>query len=694
MATPKSERHYPKELSWLLFNERVLQEAEDRRTPTVERLKFLGIFSNNQDEFYRVRVANLQRTLKQEGPQSHIGGWLTKDVLHQIRDIVIEQARRFHATYSDIISTLEQKGVRMVNELQLDQAQSRWLEGFFVNEVRPRLVPMMVTSTGELPTMRDQFIYLAVMLSGTLGSRAPRYAIIEIPTDTLGRFVTIPSGNKQSCIMLLEDVVRWGLPNIFAIFNPSKCEAWTIKITRDAELELEDEFSASFVDKLNEGLKKREVGKPVRMVFDSALPPNMLRLLRNKLGLRHADAIIPGGRTHNFKDFMKFPSLGRKELVNPPIDPIIHPDFRDQKSVFAVIAKGDRLLHFPYHSFNTMVDLLREAAIDPSVTEIQMTIYRASTKSSVLNALVNAVRNGKQVTVLLEMMARFDEENNLAWAERLDEEGVRVIFGVRGLKVHSKLCLITRREGKKLVQYAAIGTGNFNENTARLYTDHLMMTCHRKITDEVQAVFEFFRNNFRVPKFERLIVAPFNSRTGLMALIDTEIANAKKGKPAFMYAKLNNLCDFEMEEKLYEASNAGVELRLIARSMFSLVPGRVGFSENIQALSIVGRFLEHSRILIFCNGGDLRFFLTSSDWMTRNLDGRVEVTCPVIDKELRKEIWEYFNIQWNDTDKARILDSTWANQFRRPIQGEPLNAQHEIQDMLTRKAERKSPDGR
>ena len=685
MAHAKPERHYPKELSWLLFNERVLQEAEDVRIPLVERLKFLGIFSNNQDEFYRVRVANAQRLLKSEGPRAKIGTWLVSEVLKEIRDKVLDQGRRFNAAYANIIAALDKSGVHLITELELDPTQEEWLTHFFVEEVRPRLVPMMIETTTGIPHIRDQFIYLAVALSNTLGSRTSRYALIEVPTDSLSRFVTLPSRGKESYLILLEDVVRWGLRNIFTILNPERIEAWTIKVTRDAELELEDEFSLSFVDRLTDGLKRRLQGAPVRMVYDAQIPEAFLRLLRNRMQLKHANALIPGSRTHNFKDFIKFPSPGRKDLVNPPFEPFIHPSFCDQKSIFAVIAKGDRLLHFPYHSFNTMVDLLREAAIDPLVTEIKMTIYRASTKSSVLNALVNAARNGKQVTVLLEVMARFDEENNLAWAERLDEEGVRVIFGVRGLKVHSKICLISRREGKKLVQYATIGTGNFNEKTARLYTDHILMTVNKKITDEVQSVFDFFRNNYKVPKFQRLLVAPFNARTEFCALIDNEISNAKKGRKAFLYLKINNLADVEMEDKLYEASAAGVEIRLIVRSMFSLIPQQPKLSENIKAISIVGQFLEHSRLVIFCNGGDVKYYLTSSDWMSRNLDGRVEVACPILDKVLQAEVWEYFEIQWNDNDKARELEPTWANKFR-SIKGPRRNAQHDINQILRKRA--------
>lgn len=664
MPIPKQQRHYPKELSWLLFNERVLQESEDSRLPLVERIKFLAIFSSNQDEFYRVRVANLQRRLRRDGLKAQIEGWKVSEILRRIRETVIEQSRRFHETYEKLIVEFEKAGVHMLSENELDPVQTEWLSNFFTNELRPRLVPMMLGATTEMPSMREQFIYLAISLSNTLGQRNTRYALIEVPTDTLPRFVVLPSRGKESFIILLEDVVRWGLRNIFAILAPERIEAWTIKVSRDAEIALEDEFSQSFVDKLTEGLKRRQQGAPVRMVYDAHLPEAFLRLLRRRLGLKNADSLIPGSRTHNFRDFIKFPSFGRKDLVHPAFVPVVHPAFRDQLSLFPIIAKQDHLLHFPYQSFNTFVDLLRESAIDPQVTEIQMTVYRASTNSSVLNALVNAARNGKRVTVLLEVMARFDEENNLAWAEKLDEEDVKVIFGVRGLKVHSKLCLITRRENGKMIQYATVGTGNFNETTARLYTDHTLFTANKKITQEVQSVFDFFRNNYKVPRFDRLMVAPFNARSGLLQLVDREIKHARKGKKAFLYMKLNNMSDPEMEDKLYEAGRAGVEVRLIIRSMFSLVPGIEKFSEGIEAISIVGRFLEHSRFLIFGNDNSTEVYLTSSDWMTRNLDARVEVTCPVLDKKLQKEFQEYFDIQWKDSDKARIVDANFANQLR------------------------------
>lgn len=683
MSLKDTEKYYPKELSWLLFNERVLQEAADERTPLVERLKFLAIFSNNLDEFYRVRVANLQRTIKTQGLNCRCMGWPAKTVLARIRETVLTQSRRFTEIYDTIDSALEKQGVFLVDENALDAVQRDQVMKYFVEQVRPRLVPIMLDPQLPMPMLRDQFIYLAVTIY-TKGAQKNRYALIEVPTDTLSRFFQIPCAGKNSYIILLEDVIRLGLSNVFSIFDPEKVQGWIIKVTRDAALELESEFSDSFVNRISEGLKRRHHGAPVRLVYDEDIPPAFLKFLLRKLGMVASGSLIPGSRYHNFKDFMKFPKLGRPGLTHQNSDPIVHPAFREQASVFAVLAKRDVLLHFPYHSFMSLVDLLREAAIDPKVNEINLTVYRvASHNSSVLNAIVNAARNGKRVTVLMEMLARFDEENNLYWAERLRQEGVQVIVGVRGLKVHSKLCLVTRREGNKEVLYATLGTGNFNEDTARIYTDHILMTANRKITEEVKSVFEFFRNNYKVPRFKHLLVSPFVNRSNIVDMIDREIEHAEEGKPAFIYVKINNFSDEEMSDALYKASKAGVQIRMIVRGMLSLVPGKKGLSENLEVISIVGNYLEHSRFLIFCNNGHLRYYLTSADLMSRNLDERVEVGCPIYDKTLQKQLWDYFQIQWSDTDKARICNDQWTNEFREVPKGtKRLNSQDRIRDYI------------
>jgi polyphosphate kinase len=680
----------PKEISWLSFNERVLEEADDQRNPLLERIKFLGIFSNNLDEFYRVRVAELQRIEREEGPSVRMMGVTVRRTIKEIQKRVLHQAELFNSIAQRLMGDLETEGIQLVDEHHLTADQTHFVREFFQTKVRPRLVPIICHRNRELPALRDQFIYLAVELIIPF-QQGPLYAFIEVPTDSLTRFCLLPKSDKSDYVILLEDVIRFGLGEIFAYFQPTRCRAWTIKITRDSELELEEDTGETYVDRVQRGLRKRRTGAPVRMIYDKGLPPAFLKFLLYKMKFERDDNLIPGQRYHNFKDFMKFPELGREHLTCRPLSSIAHPALRDQSSVFEAIAKRDILLHYPYHGFGSFVDFLREAAIDPRVTHIRMTVYRVSPNSSVLNALSNAARNGKQVTVLIELLARFDEENNLEWVDRLREEGVDVITGVRGLKVHSKLCLVTRHEGKNVVRYATIGTGNFNEETARVYTDHFLMTCDPQLTGEVLKVFEFFRNNYKVSKHKHLVVSPFQSRRHWRRMIRKEARNAKAGKKAFIWIKLNNLADPKLMNELYAASKAGVQIRMIVRSMFSLVPGIPGVSENIEAISLVGRYLEHSRFLIFANLGEPRVYITSGDWMPRNFDGRVEVACPIQDRALATELIDYFQMQWADTANARIWDRDLTNQRRLPKTGKsPENCHNRIRSYLESLARKKS----
>jgi polyphosphate kinase len=647
-------------MSWLSFNERVLQEAADARNPLLERIKFLGIFSNNLDEFYRVRVANLQRIEREEGPTRRTMGVTVRRVIKDIRAKVLKQAEQFNAISHELFRELEEEGVCLVDEHHLTPSQASYVRDFFQTQVRPRLVPIICHRHRELPALRDQFIYLAVELS-VLTQKSPIYAFIEVPTDRLSRFCILPKTDESDHVILLEDVIRFALAEIFTHFRPTQHRAWTVKITRDSELELEEDTGETYVDRVHRSLRKRRTGATVRMIYDKGLPEPFLKFLLNKMKLEREDNLIPGQRYHNFKDFMRFPVLGREHLARRLLPPIVHPALHGKSSVFDAIAEGDILLHYPYHGFGSFVDFLREAAMDPRVTHIRMTVYRVSPESSVLNALSNAVRNGKQVMVLIELLARFDEENNLEWVDRLREEGVEVITGVRGLKVHSKLCLVTRREPKSVVRYATIGTGNFNEDTARLYTDHFLMTCDPELTSEVFRVFEFFRNNYKVTKYKHLVVSPFQSRRHWRRMIRSEIRNARLGRKAYIWIKLNNLADAKLIHELYAASRAGVEIRLIVRSMFSLVPGIPGISENIVARSLVGRYLEHSRFMVFCNASEPQVYITSGDWMPRNFDGRVEVACPIRDRALKTELMDYFQMQWEDTANARMWDADLSN---------------------------------
>lgn len=666
----------PKEITWLGFNERVLQEAEDPRNPLLERLKFLGIFSNNLDEFYRVRVAALRRAAQAKRPLEDGTGMSARRLLRELQARVVSQAARFNAITVDLFHALEESGIHLVDEQHLDEWQAQSVREFFQSQVRPRLVPVVCDRQRELPALRDHFIHLAVEVT-VAGKKAPVYAFIEVPTDSVPRFFVLPPRGEHDYVILLEDVVRSGLREIFSLFDPTSCRAWTVKITRDSELDIEQDTGETYVDRVHRGLRRRRVGAPVRIVYDQSLPDSFLKFLLKKMKLARDDSVIPGQRYHNFKDFIRFPDLGRPHLARTLPPPLQHPALIGRHSVLEAVAEGDVLFHYPYHSFGSFLDFLREAAIDPHVTHIRLTVYRVAPTSSVLNALSNAARNGKHVLAVIELLARFDEENNLEWVDRLREEGVEVITGVRGLKVHSKLCLVTRRVRQQDVHFATIGTGNFNEDTARLYTDHCLMTANPKLTGEVLRVFDFFRNNYKVSPYEQLVVSPFQARRPWRRLIRREARLARLGRPACVWLKLNNLADPRLIEELYAAGRAGVQVRLIVRSMQALVPGVPDVSDHIEAISLVGRYLEHARVLIFGNGGQPKVFITSGDWMARNFDGRVEVACPIHDRALAEELVGIFRLQWEDTANARVWDPELSNRRRVPPPGGALRNSHD-----------------
>ena len=675
-----SKTYIPKEISWLSFNERVLQEAENKDIPLIERFKFLGIYSNNLDEYFRVRVATIKR-ISQYGPKSkNILGYNPKATLKKIHEIVLIQNTRFEKNYTRLIKELESHKIHIINEKQLNPEQVEFVQKYFHKEVRTRLMPYLIEKDSELPNLTDDAIYLAVYLSKK-DSQKKRYALLEVPTDILPRFIVFPEKDEEKHIIFLDDIIRFGLKDIFFIFDFDEISAYTIKLTKDAELEIADDISESYIDKLSRSLQQRKKGSPVRFIYDRCLPEDLLKIITRKLNFGPDDVIIPSNRYHNFKDFMKFPNLGKKQFYYEDLVPIPHRDIQIGKSILSAIKKKDIMLFFPYHPFDHFIDLLREASIDPFVTSIQITLYRLARNSSVINALLNAVRNGKDVTTVVELQARFDEEANILWGNKLLDEGVKVIYGVPGLKVHSKLCLITRVKSDVTERYAAVGTGNFNEDTARIYTDHLLLTTNKKITNEVYKAFNFFSVNYKKDNFYHLVLSPFFLRNKIILLIENEIKNAKEGKKAYIYLKLNNLTDTEIISYLYEASNAGVKIRLIIRGMLSLVPGIKKTSENIKAIGIVDRFLEHSRFLIFCNGGVEQIFISSADLMPRNLDHRIEVTCPIFDKNLRSDIRNIFDIQWKDNVKARIFDETQSNEFVKPGK-EIIQSQKEVYNYI------------
>ena len=650
-----------REISWLFFNERVLQEAADKTVPLIERIRFLAIFSSNLDEFYRVRVPTLSRLANVNTKAKELFGYNPKKILKEIKNIVVKQERRFNHLYEDeIIKELAQEKIFIINDKQLNVARGEFLRKYFREKLLSTLVPVLLEDDKPFPELKDRGIFFLVKFAK--GDEKVKYSLIEIPTESLNRFVVLPETNDLKFIILLDDIIRYCLDDIYFIFDYDEIEAYSIQVTRDAELELDRNVSEKFIESLTKSLQKRKKGKPMRLLYDNNMPLDMLTYLVDKLNLS-ADGLIPGNRYHNFKDFISFPNVGRKELEYPK-EPVLEVKGLDSsKSIFNQIAKRDYLINLPYQSFDYIIHFLREAAIDPKVTEIHITLYRLAQNSRIINALINAAKNGKRVNCLVELKARFDEENNIKWTNRLEEEGVNVNYGLLDYKVHSKICLVTRKEKGKFVFYANLATGNFNEKTAGLYCDHSLFTTNEEITTELKKLFRGLEKKVFYKGYNCLIVSPLETREKIYALIDEEIKNAKAGKTAYMIFKMNSLADEGMIEKLYEASQAGVKIRMIIRGMCCLVPGVPGLSENIEVVSIIDKYLEHARVWIFANGGDEKIYLSSADFMTRNLDHRVEVGFPILDANVRKEIRDIINIQLKDNTKARQIDGLNNNNY-------------------------------
>lgn len=680
--------HINREISWLSFNDRVLQEASDASTPLIERLKFLGIFSNNRDEFYRVRVATVNRLTKLGKKAIAIYGDDPKVLLQKLQRKVIEQQQRFEKIYQELLHELAKQNIFIINEKQLNNVQQQFVKDYFHNEVETNLFPIMVDENKPFPYMKDKSGYLFVRLISTIQKQKNKYALIEIPSRTTSRFVILPQEKNKKYIILLDDVIRYNVHEMFSVFGYTTKEAINIKLTRDAELDIDQDVSKSMLEKISKGVKDRKKGQPVRFVYDNTMSKEMLAFIMKKLGMDKKDNAIPGGRYHNFKDFIRFPNIDKKLMYEHPT-PLNHKYLTNiNTSILNVIKHKDILLHYPYHTYDHIITLLRETSIDPTVESIKITLYRVADSSKIANALVNAIKNGKKVTVLVELQARFDEENNIYWANKLQEEGATVIYGVPGLKVHSKLFLITRRVNGKELKFAHIGTGNFNEKTARIYTDFSLLTADKNITEEISNVFDFYANNFKTGIYKHLAVAPFYMRQTFVNLIDNEIANAKAGKKAYMILKMNSLVDTDMIEKLYEASQAGVQITLIIRGICSLVTEIAGYSDNIKAYSIVDKYLEHARVFIFGNNDHEKIYITSADWMSRNLDSRSEVAVPILNPEVKKQIKDIINIQLSGNTKVRILDRLQQNLYKKPKAGErKIRVQDEIYNYLKKDTE-------
>ncbi|NVK04607.1 MAG: polyphosphate kinase 1 [Flavobacteriia bacterium] len=686
MSTTK--KYINRDLSWLRFNARVLQEAADSEVPLIERIRFLGIFSNNLDEFFRVRYASVKRmsSLKGKKVKDQLGGWSPKKLLKAMTDEVIRQQEEATRIYDELILELEKEGVVLLNEQNLTHSQQAFVRKYYVEKVSPSVFILLLNNREEFPELRDKSIYLAIKLIRNNDPENPVYSLIEVPSELIGRFVLLPKYGKNY-IMFLDDLIRFNLKYAFFIYPFDSIEAHTIKITRDAELDLDNDVSKSVLEKVEKGLKARKIGDPVRFVYDRNLPGDYLNYFRGEMELDSYDSLIPGGRYHNKKDLMRFPNVGRKDLEYPPVNPVHHPDLDLERSILQVVKKQDVLIFLPYHTFSYVIRFLREAAIDPHVENISITLYRLADQSRVISALINAAKNGKKVTVVIELQARFDEEANIHWTEKLRTEGVRVISGVPGLKVHSKVTLVQRREGKKLVDYCIIGTGNYHEGTAKIYTDYHLMTSDKRITKEVRQVFEFIDANYLVFKYDHLIVSPHYTRKRFLALIDNEIENAQAGKPAGMFLKMNSLSDYTMVDKLYEASQAGVKIRLIIRGICCLIPGIPGVSDNIEAISVIDRFLEHSRVYMFENSGETKCFIASADFMTRNLDRRLEVSVPLYDKTVLRQVRDHMEIIWKDNVKARIHNDVQDNTYRK-IPGPRIRSQVTMSDYVINQLKR------
>jgi polyphosphate kinase len=678
-----------RDLSWLAFNARVLQEANDKSVPLSERLRFLGIFSNNLDEFFRVRVATLNRMVQFGKTAKMYLEQKPANILKQIQLTVLDQQKEFERIYNSILLELKKEKIAIVNENQLNKVQKEFVLNYFNDKVRTNIAPLMIESIPELPLLRDKSIYLACSLSNLSNSFMNSYALIEVPTNVLPRFLILPSNKGEKNIILLEDIIRYCLPNLFTQFGFDSFEGYIIKVTRDAELDIDNDVNTDFIQSIEKGLKNRKKGKAVRLVYDKSIQKNLLNYLIKLLGLTRKDNLIAGGRIHNFKDFMDFPmEVFDKRITRNK--PFVHPLFTQPVRILEVLNSKDVMLHFPYHSFDSIIDLLREAAIDPYVESIKITCYRLAKESKIIKALINALRNGKKVTVVLELRARFDEEANLKWKRLLEEEGVKVLVGLPDRKIHGKICLISKRISKTLKHYGFVSTGNLNENTAQYYGDHCLLTADKRIVSDISRVFDFIERPeslIKIKQCKTLIVSPFNTRSFFIDKIRNEIKNFKQKSSAGFIIKLNSLSDNALIEEIYLAAKAGVNIQMIIRGICGVLTENAKWPKPIKAISIVDEYLEHARILYFNNKNKHDFYISSADWMIRNIDYRIEVTTPIFDTEIKDELKNILQIQLSENVKARILDNQQENFYVKKVgKDNDFRSQEEIYNYLKNKS--------
>ncbi len=681
------DKFIARDISWLSFNGRVLQEANDPTVSLSDRVRFLGIFSNNLDEFFRVRVATLKRMSEFVNKKGNINGIdlieSPQAILDQIQTIVLKQQNEFNRIWQNINKELKANKVLLVDDKKLTIEQKHFVKQYFDDEVRPYIIPLMIENVPELPYLRDKSLYMAIVMSNKNNAYNQKFSLIEVPSRSIGRFIQLPSKAGTSSIILLEDLIRFNLPIIFSHFKFNKFEAHIFKITKDAEIDLDQEIGMNFIDKISKGIKNRRKGKPVRFVYEKEMNAEILEFLIQKLKLSRKSSIIPGGHIHNFRHFMDFPNVIPVKSSRPAA--LIHPAFKKKDLISDVVLKKDVMLHFPYHSYDPIIDMLREAAMDDTVVSIKITAYRLASNSKVINALINAARNGKQVTVFLELKARFDEEANLEWKTIMEEEGINVLVGVPNKKVHAKLCIIQKKLGTRLVKYGFISTGNLNEKTARVYADHCLLTASTTIMNEANRIFNYLENwqlgDKPIAKMRNLLISPINMRNSIIEFINNEIANAKKGKKAQIIVKLNSVTDVVLIEHLYKAVKENVEVHLIIRGITTLKANHDKMNAKLNAISIVDQYLEHARVMIFHNNGNEKVYISSADWMVRNLDHRIEVAVPINDKLIKKELIDIINIQLKDNQKARVLDSELMNKYV-PLVGRKFKSQEETYQYL------------
>ena len=682
------KRTITRDISWLSFNSRVLQEAADEAVPLKERIRFLGIFSNNLDEFFRVRVAALKRMLELGNKAKMHLEVDPESILEEIQEKVIIQQAEFERVWKDVVRELNNQKIFLVDDKKLNATQQKFVLEYFNEEVRSYIVPLMIENIHGFPVLNDKSIYLACKLSKKDKSIPQKFALVSVPARQLSRFLILPSKAEEFSIILLEDVIRYCLPNIFSLFGYDQFSAHVIKVTRDAEIDIDNDVSTSLIQKIEKGLKNRKKGKPVRFVYDKEIDPSLLLYLVKRLGLSYTDNVIPGSRIHNFKDFINFPEAVFRQKGNRK-KPFTHPLLRHVNSVTSIVLEKDVMLHFPYHSYNSIIDLLREAAIDPEVISIKVSCYRLAARSKVINAITNAVRNGKQVTVVLEIRARFDEEANLIWKNELEDAGVKVLLGVPEFKVHAKLCLIKKRVNNVTTHYGFVSTGNLNEKTALAYGDHCLLTSDRNVMADVNRIFTYLESPKTREQYLKacttLIVSPFHMRRLMTIFINKEIKAARHKKPASIILKLNSLSDQLLIEKLYEAAKAGVEIKMIIRGICCMYTENKKFKIPVQAISIIDEYLEHARIIVFHNGGKEKVYISSADWMVRNIDHRIEAACPILEKKLQQEIKDLLQIQLQDNVKARILNNNLSNQYVTPGNNNKVRSQVETYNYLYRK---------